>query len=326
MTVLQDRFGRQFEYLRLSITDVCNFKCKYCLPNGYEKSCADDALSYFEIMNLVSGFAELGTWKVRLTGGEPTLRKDLVEIVTGLRSIEGIRKIALSTNGTRLNILSPALKAAGLNSMNISMDSLDRSVFSEITGVDRGASVLAGIEQAIDLGFDQVKINSVLLRNTFLEEFNRFETWVKTKPVSVRFIELMPTGSTQAYFSEHHLSAEFVRKELVARGWKLNKRKAGDGPAEEWSHENALGKLGIIAPYGAEFCSTCNRLRVSAKGELRLCLFAEGNQSLRPLLQNANQREALKERLCTLVYGKERSHYLPEGRYGNNFSFSAIGG
>jgi cyclic pyranopterin phosphate synthase len=277
-------------------------------------------------MNLVTAFAELGTWKVRLTGGEPTLRPDLIEILDGIREISGIRKMGLSTNGTHLVSLAPKLKLAGLNSLNVSLDSLDEKHFAEVTGMNRGAEVLNGIEEALKLQFDSVKINAVLLKKTFAEEFDRFEAWVFENQVSVRFIELMPTGSTQDYFKENHLSASLMREEMKRRGWKITARKPGDGPAEEWVHAHARGKLGVIAPYGEEFCSTCNRLRVSALGELKLCLFAEGNLSLRHLLQSPSQREELKETLCTLVHGKERSHYLPEGRYGNNFSFSTIGG
>jgi cyclic pyranopterin phosphate synthase len=326
MNSLQDRFGRKFEYLRLSLTDACNYKCQYCLPNGYQKTCGDEPLEISEILNLVGAFAELGTWKVRLTGGEPTLRTDLIEIVHGIHETPGIRKVALSTNGSKLQTLAPKLKAAGLSAINISMDSLDAGVFSKLTGMDRLGEVRAGIDEALKADFDAVKVNAVLLKKTFREEFERFENWVKTTPATVRFIELMPTGSTKAYFEENHVSADAMRTELNLRGWTLRARAPGDGPAEEWTHAKAFGSLGIIAPYSSEFCSTCNRLRVSARGELRLCLFAEGNTSVRHLLKHADQREELKETLIALVYGKEKSHYLPEGRYGNNFSFSSIGG
>ena len=326
MKILSDQYGRKFEYLRLSITDACNFRCQYCLPHGYKKTCEEDPLNYSEIINLVSAFAELGTWKVRLTGGEPTLRKDLIEIIAGIKNISGVKKIAISTNGSKLVALAPLLKKAGVSALNVSLDSLDCKTFDALTGTSRGSEVLEGILETMKHSFDTIKINSVLLKKSSLAEFDRFEEWVKTNPISVRFIELMPTGSTPEFFKENHVSSATVRIELQKRGWKVCDRKPGDGPAEEWAHPTALGKLGIIAPYGPEFCSTCNRLRVSARGELRLCLFAEGNTSVRRLLKDPDQREELKETLCTLVYGKDRTHYLPEGRYGNNFTFSAIGG
>jgi cyclic pyranopterin phosphate synthase len=323
---LQDRFGRKFEYLRLSLTDACNYKCQYCLPNGYQKTCADEPLSRSEILNLVAAFAELGTWKVRLTGGEPTLRPDLIEIVEGIAKTQGIRKVALSTNGSKLVQLAPKLKMAGLHALNISMDSLDALAFEELTGMNRVEEIKDGLGVALKLSFDAIKINAVLMKTTFRAEFERFINFVQDTAVSVRFIELMPTGSTQAFFKEHHLPATVLRDELKLRGWSLRDRSPGDGPAEEWSHPNYRGRMGIIAPYGSEFCASCNRLRVSAVGELRLCLFAEGNTSVRHLLQSSAQREELKQTLQQLVYGKEKSHYLPEGRYGNNFSFSSIGG
>jgi cyclic pyranopterin phosphate synthase len=326
MSSLSDRFGRHFQYLRLSLTDSCNFKCNYCLPHGYQKGNEAEALSRAEILNLVSAFAELGTFKVRLTGGEPTLRKDLIEIVSDLREIPGITKIALSTNGTRLQTLAHELKLAGLHSINISIDSLHAKTFAEHTGMDRMDEVLAGVKTAMSLSFEAIKINAVLMKKTYREEFERFEAWVKENPLTVRFIELMPTGSTKNYFAENHVSSAELKNELIRRGWTKRARELGDGPAEEWTHASSRGSLGIIAPYGKEFCSTCNRLRVSARGELKLCLFAESNQSLRHLLQAPSQKEALKNLLVELVRGKDESHYLPEGRVGNNFSFSSIGG
>jgi cyclic pyranopterin phosphate synthase len=326
MNLLSDLHGRHFQYLRLSITDACNFKCKYCLPHGYHKTEGAEPLGRNEIFNLVSAFAELGTFKVRLTGGEPTLRRDLKEIIQDLKGVPGIETVALSTNGFKLGAIAGELKMAGLDSINISVDSLREENFAELTGMDRLKEVREGIESALKLSFGSIKINAVLLKKTFHEELKAFSEWVKKTPVTVRFIELMPTGSTLSYFKENHVPANVIRETLVENAWIKRAREIGDGPAEEWMHPEAVGRLGVIAPYGKEFCSTCNRLRVSSRGELRLCLFAEKNHSLRDLLQSAAQKEDLKARLIELVSGKEKTHYLPEGRYGNNFSFSSIGG
>ncbi len=328
---LTDTFGRRFSYLRLSITDACNFRCVYCLPNGYLKpKDREPDLSVVEIRNLVAAFAELGTWKVRLTGGEPTLRRDLIAIATAVSSVDGIRKIALSTNGYRLAHTAKQLKLAGVSALNVSIDSLDPQRFTKLTGSDKLDEILRGIDAAFAEGFKQIKINSVLMRDGFdenyEEEFHAFLDFVRRKPLTVRFIELMRTGKNQDLFQQQHLSGSAITHRLASQGWIPQPRQEADGPAVEWGHPDYLGKMGVIAPYSKDFCQTCNRLRVTSTGGLRLCLFAEGNFSLRHLLQRDTQRDELKELIRSLLNKKEISHYLPEGRYGNNQTFSAIGG
>lgn len=324
---LEDTFGRRFSYLRLSITDTCNFKCAYCLPNGYKKSeCAEDFLSVKEITNLVRAFAEMGTWKVRLTGGEPTLRRDLLEIAQTVSQIPGIRKVALSTNGYRLRSLAPELLASGVTALNVSVDSLDRKRFEEITGSTKLDEILEGIESAVALGFESVKINAVLLAGWNDSELTSFTNWIRNKPVSVRFIELMPTAQNGFVFERHHVRSDSVRAKLLAAGWKTAPRSDAAGPAEEFTHPDYRGRLGIIAPYANHFCSHCNRLRITSQGGLRLCLFGEGDHPIRHLLQSANDKSELQANIRGLLNKKEISHYLPLGRVGNNHTFSAMGG
>jgi cyclic pyranopterin phosphate synthase len=327
--VISDRFGRQFSYLRLSITDACNFRCGYCLPNGYEKKAnAPEPLTLAEITRLVRAFTELGTKKIRLTGGEPTLRRDLVEIAHEISKMKGVEKLALSTNGYRLREMAKSLKAAGVQALNVSVDTLNRAKFYEITGKDFLPEILAGLEHALDLGFKSIKLNAVLLaaQNDSDETLGEFLDWIRARPVTVRFIELMPNDSIPQFFSKFHIQSDLLRQKLISQGWSVRLRQETDGPAEEFSHPAYLGKMGLIAPYKQDFCGTCNRLRVTSYGQLRLCLFAEGEQPLRPWLQQDNQKEELKARLIELVGRKEISHYLPEGKYGDNRTFSAIGG
>jgi GTP 3',8-cyclase len=324
---LEDSFGRHFSYLRLSVTDACNFRCVYCLPHGYKKApTQENYLSLREIENLARAFTEMGAWKIRLTGGEPTLRSDLIEIVRLLRKMESIRVIALSTNGFRLKAMARDLREAGLNSLNVSVDSLDSETFRKVTGQDKLPEILEGIDEALTVGFPWVKINAVLMKDSGVDVENGFLDWIKERPVSVRFIELMPTGQNQTLFREQHVKGETFKMRLLSKGWVPNERQPGDGPAQEFIHPHYRGRFGIIAPYAKEFCSTCNRLRVTSYGALRLCLFGDSNSSLRHLLQEESQKEDLKDLVLSLLKRKEVSHYLPEGRYGNNQTFSSIGG
>ncbi len=332
--ITQDSHGRRFQYLRLSVTDVCNFRCVYCLPNGYPALDsqaglrAENPLRLNEIGNLVAGFADMGFWKVRLTGGEPSVRGDLVEIARLVTATSGIRQVALSTNGYRLRSLARPLVDAGVSAFNISVDSLDPRAFHQITGMDRLSEVLEGIQAVIDLGVKRVKLNAVLMRglNDRPEDLARFLDWVKARPVSVRFIELMRTGENADLFNRHHVSAGTLRLELLRAGWFPEARRDGDGPAVEFSHSDSLGKIGIIAPYSEGFCGNCNRLRINSRGALRLCLFGTGEQSLRSLLQSPSQKDELIQTVQNLLSEKAPTHFLKEGNYGITQNLSAIGG
>ena len=327
MDKLVDNYQRQFVYLRLSVTDRCNFRCVYCLPNGYQGPLSQEAeLSVNEIRRLVQGFARLGVQKVRLTGGEPTVRRDLVEIASAISSIPEIKKVGVTTNGNRLRELALPLKKAGVTSINVSLDSLDPGRFHRITGMDRFSEVTGGIEHALMLGFENIKINAVLLKESNSDELSRFMEWVKDRPISVRFIELMRTGKNQALFEEKHLSGGVIQFELLRAGWKPVSRKVDDGPAVIYEHPSYLGTIGIIAPYSKDFCKTCNRLRVSSRGALRLCLFGDGDASLRQFLNSDDSQEELTHEIQRLVLGKPVSHFLHEGIYGNTWNLAAIGG
>lgn len=326
MQALQDRYGRRFPYLRLSITDVCNFRCQYCLPNGYQKTGQKSFLTLNEIKNLVSGFADLGTTKVRLTGGEPTLRQDFFAIIDTITKIQGIEKVVLTTNGYKLKEKAAAYVAAGIQAITVSIDSLNSETFTQATGKPWLREILAGIDDLLATGMPTVKINAVLLKNINAHQLSAFLEFVKHKPLTVRFIELMETGDHAQFFIQEHIDSEQLKQELLSMGWQPLPRQTDSGPAIEYAHPKYLGKVGIIAPYSTGFCDTCNRLRVTAQGELRLCLFAKQGYSLRPLLQNVEQRQELKERLTDLLALKEKSHFLHQGDTGITPHLASIGG
>ena len=324
--MLQDNHQRQFHYLRLSITDVCNFKCNYCLPDGYQCDSSRDFLSLNEIRLLVTSFAELGVSKIRITGGEPALRKDLAEIIATIKAVPGIKNVALTTNGYNLEQNVEHWYRAGLDALNVSIDSLDAEAFRTITGSNRHQSILAGIDKAIALGVPVIKVNCVLMRQYNLAHLPVFLDWLKNKPVSLRFIELMQTGDNTTFFAEQYVNGEQIKEQVEQRGWLPIVKRKDAGPAQEYSHPDYTGKLGFILPYSKDFCASCNRLRVSALGNLHKCLFAEEGQSLRHMLQSQRQSEALKSWLKQQLQTKEVSHFLHSQQVGATKHLAMLGG
>jgi cyclic pyranopterin phosphate synthase len=325
MKVLKDSFGRKFPYLRLSVTEVCNFRCTYCLPNGYQKT-ERDFLTLPEITRLATAFAELGTHKIRLTGGEPTVRRDLIEIAHAVSNIPGIRTVALTTNGYNLKENARAFRDAGINALNVSVDSLDSERFHAITGQDKLTHVLEGIEAAKAAGFTNIKINSVLLKEVTDHTLPEFLAWIQREALSVRFIELMQTGENLAFFKQHHISANVIIQQLLEHGFVPELRKPDSGPAQEFTHPDYAGKIGIIAPYSKDFCKSCNRLRVTSRGKLMLCLFGEGGYDLRPYLQADDQREELIDAIASALHFKHETHYLQQGITGSTPHLATLGG
>lgn len=326
MMHLEDDFGRRFSYLRLSLTEVCNFRCQYCLPNGYRKNGAHNFLEKDEVLRLVSALTPLGLWKTRLTGGEPTLRPDFLEIAEGIASTPGIKRLALTTNGYRLRENAQSYRDAGISHINISIDSLKAETFKDITGHDRLNEVLDGIAAAQSAKFQRIKLNTVLLKNWNDSEFENILAFLKDQDISLRFIELMRTGDNQDFFQRHHLSGAVVEKQLQAMGWREAPRSPGAGPAKEYQHPDYHGKIGLIMPYSKDFCDSCNRLRVTSKGDLRLCLFGEGGLSLRDLLQSDDHKHVLQQRVLKLLGGKAESHQLHQGITGATQHLASIGG
>ena len=323
--MLQDSLGRQFSYLRLSITDVCNFSCDYCLPDGYQCDGLRDFLSIAEINGLVSAFASLGTKKVRITGGEPCLRKDVSEVIALCKATPGIEQVAITTNGFNLDSKIDELVAAGLDSLNVSIDSLNPAIFKLITGHDKLRRILAGIDRAIALGVKSIKINAVLAKSFSDNHLEEFLSWVANKPVTVRFIELMETGDGKAFFEQNHLSGQVIKQQLLQSGWLQLVRGKQAGPAEEFFHPDYQGKIGLIMPYSKDFCRSCNRLRVSATGKLHLCLFAEHGIDLRPTLI-ANDLDSVQEAIERALFDKTAGHELWQRLTGATSHLAMLGG
>lgn len=324
---LIDAYERKFYYLRLSITDVCNFRCTYCLPDGYRPNGSPKTfLSLDEIRRVSRAFAELGTEKVRLTGGEPSLRRDFTEIIAAVRENPAIRQLAVTTNGYRMARDVAGWRDAGLTAVNVSVDSLDPRQFHAITGQDKFRQVMDGIDAAFTAGFSKVKVNAVLMRDVNHQQLGAFLNWIKDRPIQLRFIELMETGEGGDLFRKHHVSGEVIRLQLEQQGWQRQPRGRSDGPAQVFSHPDYQGEVGLIMPYEKDFCASCNRLRVSAIGNLHLCLFGEQGIGLRDLLTNDQQLDELKDRIQGGLLSKKQTHFLDQGNSGITQNLSFIGG
>ena len=323
---MADGFGRRFHYLRLSVTEVCNFSCTYCLPNGWKKTGPLSFLTVDEIRRLVAGFSDLGLSKVRLTGGEPTVRKDFNAIIETVAAAPGVAKVAMTTNGWNLARHAAGWRASGLSHINVSIDSIDPETFHQITGHDKLNQVLTGLDLALAEGYSAVKVNAVLLRETAEAGFDGWARFVRDRPVAVRFIELMKTTDNDEYFARHHVKAQGLRDWLDQNGWAPTERAFDAGPALEYRHPDHAGAIGLIAPYAPGFCDSCNRLRVTARGKLRLCLFGDGGIDLRDLLQDEGDREALTQRIVSSLGGKSAGHSLARGLSGDLRNLAQLGG
>jgi len=330
MSMLQDSFGRRFPYIRMSITDVCNFKCGYCLPNGYQADKSDNRtfLNIKEIERLTKALSELGVCKIRLTGGEPTVRKDFFDVLKVIKKHSGIKKTVITTNGYHLDQKAQKIKESGLDGINISIDSLDRETFKNITGHDRLPEILEGIKKLQELNFKNIKINAVLLKgvNDKEEDFEKWAEFIKKNEVDFRYIELMQTGDNLDYFNKYHVPASKFVNYLNERNWIFQTFGKDAGPSKNYINTNYKGKFGVIAPYSKDFCKSCNRLRITAKGDLRLCLFGNTGINIRHLMQKDGQIEELKDLILKQLNFKKESHYLELGETGLTKNLSTTGG
>lgn len=323
---ISDGFGRRFSYLRLSLTDACNFRCSYCLPDGYKKCSGPGPLSGEELVRAARAFSELGVSKIRLTGGEPTIRRHFEEIASNIAMLPEVKTLALTTNGYRLRERAASWRKAGIDALNVSLDSLDPDTFLAITGHDRCVEVQRGIEAALAAGFSSVKVNVVYMKGVNDQEVEAFIKLTHDLPISVRFIELMETGDHAAFFKKHHAPVLDVAEKLATRGWAQRIKAADAGPSADYVHPDHAGSVGFIAPYSKDFCKTCNRLRFSSQGDLHLCLFGNFGIPMRGFLQTDDQIQELKERIIAAVRRKSPSHFLHQGETGQTRNLSAIGG
>ena len=330
MNILKDSFGRKFPYIRLSISDVCNFKCGYCLPDGYKIDKSDNRtfINIEEIGRLAKALSELGVSKIRLTGGEPTVRKDFFQIVKIIKKNSGIKKTVITTNGYRLDKIADDIKNSGLDGINISIDSLDPKTFKKITGHDRLEEILQGIKNLQKLNFKNIKINAVLLKgiNDTEQDFNNWAEFIKKNEIDFRYIELMQTGDNLNYFNNYHVPSKKFTDYLNNNNWIIQTFGKDAGPAKNYLNPKFKGKFGVIAPYSKDFCKSCNRLRITAKGDLRLCLFGNTGTNIRHLMQKDNQIEELKDLILKQLNFKKESHYLEIGDTGLTKNLSTTGG
>jgi cyclic pyranopterin phosphate synthase len=327
MTGLSDSFQRPINYLRISVTDRCNLRCVYCMPFGGVSLLAhEDILRYEEIHTIARAAAEMGIDKIRLTGGEPLVRAGLPELVGMLAAIGTINDISLTTNGTLLAKYAAELKSAGLNRVNISLDTLKPERFQAITRSDAElADVLEGIEVAGRVGLEPVKLNMVVVPGVNDDEVLDFAAKTIDEEWHVRFIELMPlNGDTKA--------PQFVAASEMKKGIeKLGKLEpclpsAGNGPAKYFRLPNARGTIGFITPVSEHFCFNCNRLRLTADGKLRPCLLSDYEVDLKGPLRGGADAEGLKKLIELAVANKPQQHHIAEGDVPRRRPFSQVGG
>ncbi|WP_018609724.1 GTP 3',8-cyclase MoaA [Uliginosibacterium gangwonense] len=309
---LQDRFGRRIDYLRLSVTDRCDLRCSYCRPKNFDGYAEPaDWLSFAEIERVVAAFARLGVARVRLTGGEPLLRRNLVDLVGNLAALPGVQDLSLSTNATQLAKHAVALKAAGLRRINVSLDSLDRDCVAQVCGRDTLGAILEGILAAKAAGIAPIKLNMVLMKGINDHEVEHMAEFCIAHGFILRMIEAMPIG--EAGRNTHFLSLEAVRPRLVERfGLQPCSLELGGGPARYWATADGQAQIGFITPITQHFCATCNRVRLAVDGTLYLCLGQEERFELRPLLRDGASDAELEAAIRSAIELKPNKHEFIE--------------
>jgi len=323
---LRDQFGRSIEYLRISVTDRCNFRCLYCMPaEGLQWLPKAEILTYEEIAATVGQLAPLGLRRLRITGGEPTIRPDLERLVAQLRAVPGIEDIALSTNGVRLEALGPTLRAAGLDRVNISADSLRADRIAAISRRNLGFDPVRAATAAERAGLDPVKINMVVMRGVNDDEVEEFARLTLEHPWHIRFIELMPVGEMRDLTWEHVVPSD----EVLARIRTLGALEPaagparGNGPAVYYAFPGARGTIGMITPMTHTYCGSCNRVRLTADGRLRTCLFGDHEVDLRTPLRAG---EPLESHFRRALAEKPKEHALLQMKVGGLRALSQVGG
>jgi cyclic pyranopterin phosphate synthase len=317
--MLTDAHNRIIRDLRISLTDRCNFRCFYCLPNGEPPLARKETiLTFEEIAYLSDIFVSLGIEKIRLTGGEPMLRKGIVSLVEQLAKLKPqLQDLALTTNGHEFPRHAAALKTAGLDRVTISLDSLDRDRFIDITGVDALDKVYAAIDAARTFGFDPVKINAVLVRGRNDDEMVEFARFAREHDVAMRFIEFMPLDSGHDWSREIVVPGKEIY-ETINAVYPLQLKETSRGSETAWKYEfadGAKGEIGIIAPVTEMFCGACSRIRLTADGQIRTCLFSTTEHNLRDFVRSGASREEIIGFIEDAVMKKEPRHYINDAEF-----------
>ncbi len=310
--MLQDRFGRTIEYLRLSVTDRCDLRCTYCIPTGFKGfEEPADWLSFDEIERLLGAFARLGTRRVRLTGGEPLLRRHVSALAARISAIDGIDDLSMSTNATQLRRHAGDLRAAGVSRINVSLDTLDRACMRAITGRDSHAQIMDGIMAGKEAGFEPIKINMVAMRGVNEGEIDRMAEFCIEHGFVLRLIEVMPMGATgrnTSYLDLQPIRARLQeRYDLVPQAVEL-----GGGPARYLATRDGRTSIGFITPMSQHFCATCNRVRLAVDGTLYLCLGQEQKFEFRPLLRGGASDAELEAAIRAAIELKPQKHEFTE--------------
>lgn len=306
-----DSYGRRINYLRISVTDLCNLRCKYCMPEkGIKKMLHGEILSLEEIQSIAESFVEKGVDKIRITGGEPLVRRGLLNLIEGIGNLQKVKDFAMTTNGILLGKYAEDLKNAGLNRVNISMDTLDGKKYSKITRGGRLADVLKGIEAAKNAGLTPIKINVVLIKGFNEDEIESFVNLTRYEEIDVRFIELMPIGALKYWSLNNYISNNIVLEKMP----ELTEAAATDvsSPAKYYKLSEGKGRVGLINPISCKFCENCNRMRLTVDGKIKPCLHSNDEIDLKvPLRQGEN----IGKLIDNIIMNKPKEHNLEDGNY-----------
>lgn len=324
-----DQHGRNITYLRISITDRCNLKCFYCHPDGITTKLPKRfILTYEEILRLIRIFERLGIRKVRITGGEPFARKGCIDFIEEVCRIPGIEEVCITTNGKTAGPYLSHLKTAGVTGLNISLDTLDPVKYQRITGVDGFYEVWETLMEAVTLKFKLLKVNTVLLRHINDDEIEDIARLVLSYPISVRFIELMPIGFDQSKYQTPLLEPEI--KKILSRSYDLvrilDKPSDSDGPARYYSLKGGKGKIGFISPVSSHFCSSCNRIRLTADGRIRPCLLDSSQYDIREAMRKGADDHELERIIHKIIFNKNKNKNFKSISHSHTRQMQGIGG
>lgn len=327
---LIDEYKRKIDYLRISVTDRCNLRCVYCMPpEGIDLIESNDILRYEELLRIARVAIGHGVSKIRVTGGEPLVRKGILEFLQSLSSIEGLQDLSLTTNGVLLKDFAQKLKDAGLSRVNVSLDSMKRDRFQKMTRGDNLQDVLDGLEEANRVGLKPVKINMVVIKGFNDDEVVEFALMSKVKPYHVRFIEYMPFNTQEGWQRDKCLTAKQI-KELIEKVEPLEPvidPKGAAGPAKRYKFKDAPGEVGFISPISEHFCGSCNRLRLTSDGKLRVCLFSDNEIDIRKALRDGSGDDVIENLLFRAVAEKPEGHKINENVFKKcSRTMSLIGG
>lgn len=323
--MIYDAYGRPVYYLRISVTDRCNLKCQYCMPDRLKNLYHSEILSYEEITRIIKIAASMGFYKVRLTGGEPLIRNNITLLIQHISQIPGIKDLSITTNGVLLAEMAKDLFDAGLRRINVSLDTLNPEKYRYITHVDAFPYVWKGIKRALEIGFFSIKINVVALKGFNGDEILDLARLTFDYPISVRFIEYMPLSKGTINHREHFLAADEIKEKLSKLG-KLQRLPPAslDGPAERYKISGGLGEIGLIAAVSHPFCYRCNRIRLTSDGKLRSCLFSNKEWDIKTPLRKGEGDAVIQSIIKKAIYHKPKGHnYI---KFTNHRPMSCIGG